>query len=498
MSAPAALDRGSRAGIWASASGSAGESVRRDAFPHTKRPLPWMLAGFLAMLFFVPIDATELKVHLPVNSHIDRVAVILLVLAWLLFGGDQRAFIRTRRSKLFVSAACVFLTTAIISVLVDAGRIINMNELQLAEKRFALLLSFLVLSWIVLTALRFDDLRGFATYLIGLAVLMSIGMLIERRTGYNIFYEWGRSILRPIATVAPSPTNIHPSPATEGRVNIVGPTLHGLAATAMLVMVMPFALVRVLDATSRRSWWLNASAFALMAAAAVATDRKTALLVPLALVIYVGLYRPRQVLRLVPIGAITLVGLIHLTSPGALGSLTNVKADASSSSTAHRVGDFTDVRPDVLTHPLLGRGYGTLNSDQPSQFRINDDQYIDEIWEAGIVGLLAFVWMILAPVVLARAAIRSRGPTVASLALAASGGCVAFLVVCALFDSMGFTEAPYMFFVVAALTTIAAAGPRGDVQPSRKPLRQVAQRRPRTAVALGAMPVDDHGGIRLA
>src|SRR5271155_4511711 len=90
----------------ASAKGAADPAAHRaptprDAFPHTRRPLPWLLAGFLAMLFFVPIAATELKVHLPVDSRIDRFAIVLLVLAWLWLGGDQRAFLRTRRSKLF-------------------------------------------------------------------------------------------------------------------------------------------------------------------------------------------------------------------------------------------------------------------------------------------------------------------------------------------------------------------------------------------------------------
>ena len=55
-----------------------------------------------------------------------------------------------------------------------------------------------------------------------------------------------------------------------------------------------------------------------------------------------------------------------------------------------------------------------------------------------------------------------------SLALAASAGCVAYLVVNALFDAMSFPQAPYMFFMVAALTTIAAAGPAGNVQPASR------------------------------
>ncbi len=460
-----------------------GASTARDAFPHTRRPLPWLLAGFLAMLFAVPISATELKVHLPVDSRIDRFAVIVLFLAWIWFGGDQRAFVRTRRSKLYVTAACVFLALAVASLLLDAGRIINLGDFKLAEKRFALLGSFLIVSWFALTALRFEDVRGFATYLIGLASLMSLGMLFERHAGYNVFYEWSRTILGPIANVGWSPTDIHPAFGTEGRVTVVGPTEHGLAATTMLVVVMPFALVRVLDATSRRSWWLNAAAFALMVAGALATDRKTALVVPVVVVIYIACYRPRQVLRLAPVGLVVLVGLVHVASPGALGTVFAVNEAKSSNSTTHRLGDFTNVMPDVLAHPILGRGFGTINPEQPSQFRINDDEYIDELWEVGAVGLLAFIWMIIAPVVLARAAIRSRGPTIASLALATSGGCVAFLVVCALFDALSFPQAPYMFFVVSALTTIAAAGPEGNVVPIAERVRQLAGRQRRAVAA---------------
>jgi hypothetical protein len=68
-------------------------------------------------------------------------------------------------------------------------------------------------------------------------------------------------------------------------------------------------------------------------------------------------------------------------------------------------------------------------------------------------------------VITARRAIRSRDPTVSTLALATSSGCVAFFVVSALFDALSFPQAPYMFFCVAALTTIAAAGPEGNVEP---------------------------------
>jgi hypothetical protein len=446
----------------------------RDAFPYTRRPLPWVLAAFLAMLFCIPVDSTEVKIHLPVGSQIDRFAIVGMVFAWICFGGDQRAFLNTRRSKLYVGAACVFLALAVASLLLDAGRIVNIGDFELAVKRFALLGSFLVLSWFTLTALRFEDIRGFSTYLIGLATLMALGMIVERQTGFNAFYTWSGMLLKPLVHVAPSPTNIHPEIGSDGRVAVFGPTLSGLAATTMLVVVMPFALVRMFHASSRRSWWLNAFAFALMLAAAAATDRKTALLVPIGVIIYIAFYKPRQVLRLAPIGLVALVGLVHFASPGALGTLLSPNSGIASSSSTHRLGDFTNVAPDVYARPVLGRGFGTIDTEHSDQFRINDDEYIDEVWEVGFIGLFAYVGMILAPILLARRAIRARDPAVAPLALAASAGCVAYLVVNILFDAMSFPQAPYMFFMVAALTTIAAAGPAGNVKSSRELARRLA------------------------
>jgi len=461
------------------------EAERRDAFPHTKRPLPWFLAGFAAMVFFVPINATVLKVNVGVDSHPDRLAVIVLVLAWLWCGGDQRALLRTRRSKLFVTAAIAYLAISITSLLLNVEQVANLGEFQFAEKQFALLVSFLVVGWFALTALRFEDLRGFASYLIGLAVMVAIGMIVERRTGYNVFYEWSSAILRPIATVEPSPTSLVRS-GVEGRINIVGPTLHPLAATAMLMMVMPFALVRMVDNASRRSWCLNATALALMLFAAVETERKTAVVVPVVVVIYFACYRPRQMLRLLPLGLVVLVGLVHFASPGTLGTVLNLGAATKSSSTIHREGDFEAVVPDLLKHPVLGRGYGSVNVEQASEFHVNDNEYVDEVRAVGILGLLAYGWMILAPLALARSAIRKRGPTVASLTLAASAGCLAFLVVSALFDVMGFTEVPYLFFLMAVMTTIAAAGPEGNVVPSRELVRRLAARRPHATAAAEA------------
>lgn len=102
-----------------------------------------------------------------------------------------------------------------------------------------------------------------------------------------------------------------------------------------------------------------------------------------------------------------------------------------------------------------------------------------------MIGLLAYLFMIIAPVITASRVIRARDPVIEPLVLATSAGCVAYLVVNALFDAMSFPQAPYMFFIVAALSTIAAAGPAGNVQSARERVRQVLARQS-SVVAEGA------------
>ena len=241
----------------------------------------------------------------------------------------------------------------------------------------------------------------------------------------------------------------------------------------MLVVVMPFALVRVFDASSRRSWWLNAIAFALMLVAAAATDGRRRCWFRSRCVIYLACYRPRQVLRLAPSGSSCSWASCTSPRPGALGTIFTPTRGSPAAPPTHRLGDFTDVAPDVFAHPVLGRGFGTLNPEQPDQFRINDDEYIDEIWEVGAVGLLAYLCMILAPI----APRPPRDPCARSHRRVARARRVGrlrrLLVVNALFDAMSFPQAPYMFFMVAALTTIAAAGPAGDVVPARELARRL-------------------------
>ena len=428
--------------------------TRPDAFPHTRRPLPWVLAGFLTLLFLAPVDQTQLKVHLPVNSKLDRFAVIGMLLAWIFFRGDQRTIWRSRRSKVYVVAAAIFISVIATGLFVNSSRALILNEWTLGEKQFAVLASLIIVSWFTLTALRTEDLRGFSTMMIGLGTILALGILIESRTGYNFFYSFVGALFHPIATVSPPGTDINPELTGVYRVVIVGPTSHPLAAVTMLAVVMPFALVRVFEAPSRRSWWLNAIAVALMTAGAVATQKKTGVLSLVAVFIFVGLHDPLKMLRLAPL-AVVLVGFVHLVSPGSLGTVLNLGSWFNNSSSQHRGSDLQAIWPDVLAHPLLGRGFGTVDISRPDQFRIMDDQILGMLWQAGALGLISYVWMIFSPIFAAVRVRRFGDPGLRQFVLAASAACVAYFVVNSLFDTLSFVQGPYMFFIVAAMCTVA-------------------------------------------
>ena len=109
--------------------------------------------------------------------------------------------------------------------------------------------------------------------------------------------------------------------------------------------------------------------------------------------------------------------------------------------------------PDLLTHPVLGRGFGTLDSERVDTYRIFDNEYLGQVFQVGALGLLAFLALIIAPLLVARSVLRSDDPVRGPPALAAGAACFAFGVASALYDILTFPQAPYLFLFMAAICT---------------------------------------------
>jgi hypothetical protein len=168
---------------------------------------------------------------------------------------------------------------------------------------------------------------------------------------------------------------------------------------------------------------------------------------------------------------LALIPVVHVAAPGAIGTFTGILGGgASSASTQGRLSDYGAVGPDILSHLVIGRGYGTLDPDNYRWYRILDNEYLDQLFQVGVVGLVAYFAIVVTALTTAHRVIRQNG-TYAPLALAAAAGCAAYGVVNATFDAAGFPQAPYTFMFVAALIVVAAVRQRQE-QRSRVTTKQ--------------------------
>lgn len=427
-----------------------------DDWPYTRRALPWILAGFLALLWLVPINGSVLRVHLPIEATIDRVALIAVAFLWIVLGGDRRR--AGRRPAWFLGAVGTFIALAFVSLLVNAPRVVRLGELDLAQKKLALLLAFGLFAWFAISAMRPSELRAFSVLTVWLASLCALGVIVERRTGFNVFYEVSRTILHPIATVAATPTMIHPDPTKFDRPQIVGPTEHGLAVTTMLSMALPFAIVGLMDARNLTRKAAYAAAATLILAAALSTERKTGVVVPAVVLLFLAIYRTRDLLRLWPL-ALVLAAAIHVAAPGALGTINELGGGTlQTDSSIGRTSDYVAITPDFVTRPLLGFGFGSLDVAKPDTYRILDNEYLGQLLQVGLIGAAAYLAVIAAAIALAHRAIRSGDPQRAGPALAAGAAAAGYAVASALFDVLSFPQTPYVFLFMGALCTVASTG----------------------------------------
>lgn len=456
--------------------------------------MPWLLAGFVAMLFLVPFDSTELAVKLPFDSKLDRAFLVVLVLFWIAgLVGAGAAAPRFPRNRL-APAILLFLALAALSVALNITTIVGLDELSFAVKKLALLTSYVVFFFLVATVVRPAEVRPFALLIVILASVMAIGTLWEFRFEFNVFYDWADKLI-PGATVADKQFGID----SAGRGRVTGPTRHGLAAATLLMQALPFALIGFLGSRDRRRRVLYALAVGLLVAGAFATARKSAFFIPVAVGLTVFAYRPRAAIRLLPL-ALLLVPFIHFTAPEAMGSIRNQlfpqNGFSNQNSVKGRTEDHDAVKPDIRAHMLVGRGWGTYD---PDKYRLLDNQYLGLLIETGFLGAAAFLLIVGTVLWVATPIIRSHDSIRGPPALAAACAAVAVGVAAALFDELAFPQVFYTFLFICGLFVVTAGGPASSVVRTRSRSTPVDRNGPRMSSgpdpALGLRGVGREVGV---
>jgi len=450
---------------------------RRDDWPHTTRILPWMIAGFIGMLWLVPINAIAIEASLPIDLKLDRLALPIIALTWLfarLAGGQSAPHWRFTTVH---AAVAGFVAVAFLSVVLNAAYLNQALELELAIKKLTLLGAFFFLFLIVASSVRPSEIRPFMTLTLALAVVCSVGVLWEYQFGSNLFYGWSAKLLPGIFHVAAVNTTGYDE---IGRRAVMGPADLSLEVVAMLSMALPIAFVRVMHSDQSRERILYGLAICILVGAMISTYRKSALLAPLSVCAILAYFRRRELLRLAPLGVVILLAIPAL-APNALGSILGQfkPGRLGAATVSDRVSDYDAVRPDLLSQLAFGRGFGSY---EHTSHRILDNELLARVVETGVVGLIAFVMMIVLVIAIAAPIIRRRDPVLAPAALAIAAAAGAFLVLAVLFDVMSFPHTPYILMTLVGFLAVmvGAAKEERPSAPALGPGAETQQRVPRT------------------
>jgi hypothetical protein len=436
-------------------------------WPRTTRVLPWTVAGFIGMLWLTPFDKIQLAISMPIDLKLDRLVLPWVVLIWLLaFAAGGRVAPKLRLTKVHLAVGA-FLAVAFLSVVFDARYLNQVGELDVALKKLPLLVSYISIFLIVSTSVRRTEVPAFLTYTLVLAVVVGFEIVLEYRLKQNFFNVWSQKLMPPIFKYVGDGNG--DGLDSLGRPWVVGPAAFGVEAIGMLAMTLPIAVLGLLNSSTRRRRVLYGLAIIILFAGMFATQRKSALLAPGAVILTLAYYRRRELLSLAPLGLIMAV-TIAAVSPGAVHGVISqfTRSDRSHVATvSDRTSDYDAIRPDLWTHFLVGRGFGSYS---PASYRILDSEVLSRTVETGLLGLATFIFISLSVILIARKTVSERDPRYAPAALGGIAAATCFIVLGTLYDVMAVPHGTYVFLYLAGLV-VAVVGPRGAHEPPPRETR---------------------------
>lgn len=233
-----------------------------------------------------------------------------------------------------------------------------------------------------------------------------------------------------------------------GFIRSAGTAMHALEYAMVLSMILPVAVTMAIWHRGARfptTWW---PAGAIVLALTLAVSRSAIVGAAVALLVVMAGWPARW--RLLALGAGSgLAAAVYVLVPGMVGTIrglfTGVLNDPSAMS---RATSYDLAEEMFLRSPLIGRGFGTFLP----QYRIFDNQYLHLLIETGIVGLAAFVGLVVTAVLVSLRVWRGAGGEAAQTALALAASLASGATLFALFDALAFPKAAGSLFLVLGLT----------------------------------------------
>jgi hypothetical protein len=421
-----------------------------------------LLALIVAVILFIPIRRYGMPGHLPFQLEPYRIAVALVVAAWLAaMLVDPR--VKPRRSRLLEGPLLALFAAAILSDAANLHRIQDLAVGSTVVKKLTFLLSYLLFFYLFISVIRRRAEIDFVLKtLVAGGALVALSGLVEFRTHFNLFDHLSSFIpfLRLEDTLSTYDV------ARGGHHRIYASAQHPIALGALLMMLAPLA-VCLARTSGKRRWW---AAAAVLLMAALATLSRTGILMLIAIGIMFLWLRPMEVKRLWPLLVPALL-VVHLALPGTIGTfkasffpkggIVASQEVGAGGSGAGRVADLGPAFKEFGNRPVLGAGWGTRVVDGPNpNAQIYDNQWLSTLVEAGAFGIVAWVWLFVRFVRRlgkeAKRDLSERGWLLTGIAASSAGFAVGMFT----YDAFSFIQVTFVQFILLALGTALLQTPR--------------------------------------
>ncbi|WP_426734706.1 O-antigen ligase family protein [Glutamicibacter sp. 2E12] len=256
---------------------------------------------------------------------------------------------------------------------------------------------------------------------------------------------------------------------------------HTLEYASVLSATLPVALTLAIYGAGQKmvARWLPS---ALIGGAAILSVTRSALIgIAVAMLVLVPTWSPR-VRKMALIAGLAGLGVLYVAVPGLAGTIMGMFSGPDSSIDS-RTSSYPSIAGYLMVAPWLGRGLGTMTAD----YRIFDNQYIGLLIELGVLGVLAFIALVL--ISAACTIFRPWGTDrkIAALGPAIGAGILAAALLSAFFDSFHFPQAMGMLSLMlglagahwnisqelAAAPLMAAAGPGEPPRLTKRRIRRL-------------------------
>jgi hypothetical protein len=419
-----------------------------------RRALKWrnLIALLIGVIFFIPVRRYVLPGSAAIQLEPYRVLVAIIAAGWLAsLVVDPRVKFRTSRLDLPMAT---LITAVLISVLGNTTRIGELGVWSFVTKKLTFFLSFCLVYYIVVSlARRARDIDFMIRVVVTCGAVVASAAIVESRTGFNVFDH--------LRAVFPFLHQQHllVEGNRGGRVRAYASAEHPIPLGAVLAMLTPLAIC-LARAKSERRWWLAA---ALLSAGAMATVSRTGMLMFVVIIVVVAILRPREAKRLWPAIPVLLV-VIHLLVPGVLGTIKDQffpkgglvaqQERGKGTDGQGRVADLASAGQEFHQRPLIGEGYGTRITGEPGfpdNAQILDDQWLKTLLETGVLGVVAWAWLLLRFIRRAGSMARHDRSARGLYLTALTSSVAAFGLAMFTYDELSFIQVTFVFFIMIGI-----------------------------------------------